>query len=446
MKARLILLSIICSFISAPSFEQIKVSGFPRAGEIFTIAGTGARGKGTNNKRAMEAQFDRPTGVSDDFFQNTYIADNANHIVWKVDMNGVMTIFAGTGKKGYSGDHGKASSADLFEPNDVKTDNAGNVYIVDQGNNVIRKVDRRDNITTIAGTGSPGFSGDGGQATNASLYIPTSLAIDQEGNIFIADAGNERIRKIDTAGIIRTYAGNGEKGYRGDGKQATKAAIAYVNGIAVDRKGNLYFAQKDSHVIRIVSKSGKIYTFAGTGIKGYSGDGNKALDAELNCPYGLTVALNGDVYFADNGNGRIRKIDEKGIITTVAGCGKARNFTSKNGLKTSFISLAFINMSRDGSLLIADRGANRVRKLLICPDVPTDIFPKVSISVGKTLQIPFILTGGGWSSDSPLISISPEGYLRAIAPGEAILMYEGGEMRGCDLQVSAMMITVSPKK
>ncbi|MBX2904756.1 MAG: hypothetical protein KF744_01875 [Taibaiella sp.] len=441
-----LLFPLICILQNIKATAQNIHGANPHIGDVVTIAGKGGKGKGSNGQIARNSVFDRPTGAADDFEENVYIADNANHLVWKVNNKGVMSVFAGTGVRGYSGDNGNATSAQLFEPNDVRTDNEGNVFIIDQGNNVVRKVNKKGIITTIIGNGSPGFSGDGGPATSASIYIPTSLAIDKDGNIFLADAGNERIRKIDKQGVISTYAGTGKKGYSGDGKEATKAAIAYVNGIATDRRGNLYFAQKDHHVIRVISKSGRIYTFAGTGKPGFAGDGGKARNAELKNPYGLAVSFKGDLYIADNGNGRIRKIDANGVITTIIGGGKPDNLANTNPLKTSFRSLAFINSCHDGSLLIADRGSNRIRKFLMCAELDSDILPKIDISVGSTTELGQIVTQGFWSSDDPHVSINYSGTLKGISAGSATITYTGPELDECGMDIFVLPFTVSPKK
>ncbi len=422
----------------------IAFSNISNAQKIITIAGNGSGGMSGNGGKANQATFNSPTGSAQDAEGNVYIADNFNHVVRKIDRSGIIRIFAGTGQKGYSGDNGKAVLAQLYEPDDVKVDRSGNVYIVDQRNNVIRKVSQKGIISTVAGTGTGGFSGDGGPATNAKLFIPTSLAIDTNGVIFIADAGNERIRRIDVTGTISTYVGNGTKGNSGDGKEAINASISYVNGIAVDRTGALIFAQKDNNVIRKVNSKGRIFAFAGTGKQGYSGDGGPAINAEFNSPYGVAIDEEGNVYVSDNGNGRIRKISKKGTITTIAGNGKSGNGKGTDPMEMSFNNPTFLDITKEGDLLIADRGNNKIRKLLLCPDLNVSPPNGLSVRKGETIQLPAVVKGGHWSTSSDGVFISPTGLLKGITAGPAILSFSSPEIPYCEVVVFQGKIEVLP--
>jgi sugar lactone lactonase YvrE len=187
-------------------------------------------------------------------------------------------------------------------------DSAGNLYFVDAGNHRVRKVSSAGVITTVAGNGVPGFSGDGGQAASAQLNNPHGLAMDAVGNLYIADSYNHRIRKITTTGIISTVAGNGKQGYSGDGGPAASAQLFNPNAIAVDSSGNLYIADTWNHSIRKVTNAGIISAVAGNGVSGFSGDDGPAASAQLNAPYGITVDSAGNLYIAEYGNHRIRKV------------------------------------------------------------------------------------------------------------------------------------------
>jgi trimeric autotransporter adhesin len=216
---------------------------------------------------------------------------------------------AGTGSYGYSGDGGLATSADFSSPDDIAIDASGNIYIADAANNRIRLVTKSTGIiSTVAGTGSSGYSGDGGIATSAALNYPRGVTIDASGNIYIADTYNHRIRMVTkSTGIISTVAGNGSYGYSGDGWIATSALLYNPRGVAMDASGNIYIAETDNYRIRMVTKStGIISTVAGTGSYGYSGDGGIATSALLHNPRGVAIDESGNIYIADAGNNRIR--------------------------------------------------------------------------------------------------------------------------------------------
>ncbi len=332
-------------------------------GIITTIAGGGsALGDGGP---ATSAQLDFPHGVAMDASGNLYIADWNNHRIRKVDAAGNISTVAGTGTVpgDYSGDGGAATAAQLDQPSDVAVDASGNLYIADSDNNRVRKVDAATGIiTTVAGTGTGGFSGDGGPATSAQIRYPGSVALDASGNLYIA--ANHRIRKVDTAGVITTVAGTGTQGYSGDGGAATSAQIRYPSSVALDASGNLYIADGNHRIRKVDASTGNISTVAGTGVQGFSGDNGPATSAQFNWPSGVAVDASGNLYIAD-GNNRIRKVDAAtGIITTVAGTGTG-GFSGDGGPATS-AQLHYprsVALDASGNLYIADWLNNRVRKV-----------------------------------------------------------------------------------
>ncbi len=228
----------------------------------------------------------------------------------------IYTI-AGNGRPGYSGDGGTAIQAQLFKPFDIALDEEENLYIADSHNHRIRKIGIDGTITTVAGKGSPGFSGDGGPATEAKLFYPNSVYPDEEGNLYIADSFNNRIRKVDSSGIITTIAGTGWIGFSGDNGPATQATLFFPLRITGDANGNLYFADSSNDVIRKIDTNGIITTVAGIGRSGYSGDGGVAKQARLKKPMGICLDGEGNLYIADTGNEVIRKVDTQGVITTI---------------------------------------------------------------------------------------------------------------------------------
>ena len=341
------------------------------SGNITTIAGTGVEGYSGDGGKAVEAKLDGPRGVTVDGSGNLYIADSGNRRIRKVDTSGNITTVAGTGVEGYSGDGGKAVEAKLGAPLGVTVDGSGNLYIADSSNRRIRKVDTSGTITTVAGTGVWGFSGDGGTATEARLSFPRGLALDTSGNLYIADATNCRVRRVDASGNISTVAGTGVcednaglESNNGDGGQATEADLGYMIGLALDSAGNLYIADTTNNRVRKVDTSGTITTVAGTGRWGYSGDGGRAVEAWLGAPLGLAVDASGNLYIGHADGQRVRKVDTSGIITTFAGIGES-GFSGDGGPAVS----ARLNhptglaVDNSGNLYIADSENHRIRRV-----------------------------------------------------------------------------------
>jgi trimeric autotransporter adhesin len=252
-------------------------------------------------------QLSGPIGVAVDVVGNLYIADTDNQRVLKVTLGGLITTVAGTGIWGFSGDGGMATAAQFAYPAGVAVDGAGNLYVADTDNHRIRRVTPGGLITTVAGTGTRGFSGDGGPATAAQFAYPAGVAVDGAGNLYIADAYNHRVRKVTPEGLINTVAGGAGGGYRGDGGPATAALLSNPFGVAVDGADNLYIADSVNHRIRKVTLGGLITTAAGVGIGGYGGDGGLATAALINSPTGVAVDGAGNLYIADTGNSRVRR-------------------------------------------------------------------------------------------------------------------------------------------
>lgn len=273
----------------------------------------------------------------------------------------IITV-AGNGGIGYSGDGGPATAAELFYPRGMVIDKRGNMYIADGSNNRIRKINAGDTITTFAGNGTAGYSGDGGPATAAEFNYPYGMAIDKWGNIYIADVNNNCVRMIDTSGTITTIAGNGTAGYSGDGGPATAAELNAVHGVAVDTMGNIYLADFNNHRVRVIDTAGNITTFAGNGTAGFIGDGGPATAAEINGPIGVSLNMTGDLYIGDYYNNRVRMVNTKGTINTIAGNGTA-GYSGDGGPATAAEVNGPIAFALDskGNLYITDVSNNRVR-------------------------------------------------------------------------------------
>ena len=319
-------------------------------GVIQTVAGNFALGLGFSgdNGPATSAQLNAPEALFVDGSGNIFIADSANNVIREFTVGGNITTVAGNGTAGFSGDGGLATSAQLNYPVSVFVDSSGNIFIAD-GNNVIRRVDAvTKKITTVAGNGTAGFSGDGGLATSAQLNTPYGVFVDSSGNIFIADYFNQAIREVVAAtGKIQTVAGTGIAGYSGDGGPATLARLDGPQGLSGDALGNLFFAEFNNHTIRKFTVGGNIQTVAGTAIEGFTGDGGPATLAELNQPGSVFVEPNGSLVIADSSNGRIRvaappAVATQTLITTVQGLGLSAGNTNALSVKLQ-AAIASIN-------------------------------------------------------------------------------------------------------
>ncbi|MEP6962980.1 MAG: IPT/TIG domain-containing protein [Acidobacteriota bacterium] len=332
---------------------------------ITNVSGTGIAGFAGDGAAAKDAQLNFPMAIARSSSGTLYIADTFNQRVRTIQSDGIIRTIAGTGTRGVSADGTAASGALLNSPYGVAVDAAGNVYIADSINHQIRKIASNGNISRIAGTGVQGSGGDGGNAVDALLALPGSLALDPAGNIYVADTFNHKIRKITTDGKISTYAGTGEPNFNGDGGPATSAALFYPQSIALDSAGNLYIADTYNHRIRKVSSAGIMSTYAGSLGAGFRGDNGPATSASLNYPRGVAVDASGNVFIADSMNSRIRMVTENGVIRTIAGNGQFGDIGGSGELATT----AFLRFPRalipdgSGGLYILDTDNSRVKRL-----------------------------------------------------------------------------------
>jgi len=349
--------------------SNTRIRKINTTGIISTFAGNGGVGDAGDGGPATAANINVVTGLAADTIGNIYIADTSNNVIRKVDTFGIITTVAGRyGSIGFAGDNGPATSAKLNGPTGIAFDHAGNYYVADYFNNRIRKVNTSGIITTVGGCNfsSPsGYKGDGGPAISALLANPLGLCYDTAHNIYIADAGNHCVRQINTSGIISTVAGDDTSGYNGDSSLATHARLANPVSVAADKKGNLFVCDGAKNVIRKVDAAGIIYTYAGRGTAGYSGDGNTADSAKLNAPYNITTDKYGNLYIIDASNYRIRKVDTNRIISTVAGIGTSGFFGDGGPATAALINpqAGGIYVDDTGNILFSDANNLRVRKI-----------------------------------------------------------------------------------
>ena len=335
-------------------------------GNIATIAGNSFPSYQGDGGLAITAELHGPEDVAVDSSGNVYIADTQNAYIRKVTTDGNINYIAGDGSIGYTGDGGYATSAGLVAPFALAVDSSGNVYFAENGDSRIRRIDAKSlDISTVAGNGTAGFTGDGSTAVNAELNSPTGVAVDSAGNLYIADSLNCRIRKVASGGNISTYAGNGTLSYSGDGSAAIQAQLNNPQGVAADSSGNLYVADTLNNVVRKVSPNGTISNFAGNGGAGSSGDGSAATSAQLHGPEGLAVDAAGNLYIADTMNAKVRKVSAaSGVITTVAGSGTPGYGGDGSAAASAQLNLPIgVAADSSGNVYIADFGNSRVRKV-----------------------------------------------------------------------------------
>ncbi len=342
-----------------------------------TVVGTGAAGYTGDGGKATAATLNQPFHCELDGRGHLYIAEAFNHCIRKLDLKtGILTTAAGSGKKGYTGDGGPAIQATMNEPYAVAVTPAGDLYLVDRLNAVIRKVDGKSGtMTTVAGTGKKGYGGDGGPAPKALLREPNDCCLDGKGGLLIADVGDWRIRRLDLGtGVITTFAGTGRPQVKGkvdrtkigDGGPATKAVLVGARAVCVDGKGNTYICEREGNAVRKVDAAGAIATIAGTGKPGYEGDGGDARQATFRGPKGVRCDRDGNLYVVETENHAIRKIDARtNIVTTVAGGRKGRGGDGGPALKAEMDRPHGCIIDADGNLYIADSNNHRVRKVTV---------------------------------------------------------------------------------
>ena len=361
------LLSVASHTITA-SYSGAGAYSSGSTGTIVTAVGNGTQGYSGDNGPAAAAMLSQPYGVAVDSAGDVFIADLGNNVVREVvKATGAIITIAGNGTQGYSGDNGPATAARLYDPAGVAVDSAGNVFIPELGNNVIREVVKATGvITTFAGNGTYGYSGDNGAAKSAKLASPNGVAVDAAGNLFIADTGNHLVREVIKAtGVIITVAGNGTNGYTGDNGPATSAALGYPEGVAVDAVGDLFIADAGTDVVReVVKATGNIITVAGNGSFGYSGDNGAATAAKLFDPFGVAVDAIGDLFIADTVNNAVREVVKAtGNIVTAAGNG-TQGYSGDNGPATAakLFNPYGVAVDAAGNLFVADRYNNVIRQ------------------------------------------------------------------------------------
>ncbi len=330
---------------------------------LWTAGGNGSTSFAGDGGQSVASGINTPWGLAADGLGRIYFSDTALHAVRRIGTGGVVTTIAGTGTAGSTGDGGQATAARLNGPTRLTLDAAGNLYIADSANNKIRKVTISTGvITTVVGTGTAGNTGDGGQATAARLRNPYDVAFGPDGSMYIADRGNHKIRKVDmSTGVITTVAGNGSAGYNGDEIAATSARLNNPYGVDVDGDGNLYIADNDNERVRVVDTSGNIHTFAGTGVATIDGDGGPATEAGLHKPQYVQVTPSGDVYISESNNNRVRLV-RNGQIDTIAGSGQF-GYLGDGGpaLFSTWSRPAATVLDNQGNLWVADRGNRRLR-------------------------------------------------------------------------------------
>ena len=338
------------------------------AQSIRTIAGTGTAGHSGDGGPGVRAQVANPYGVQIGPDGALYICDIDNHRVRRLDLRSdEISTVAGSGKEGYSGDGGPALEASLNQPYEVRFDPAGNMYFVEMPNHIVRRVDAKTKtISTVAGTGERGFSGDGGQAVKARLSRPHSIELDGKGFLYIADIGNHRLRRVNLAsGVIETFGGTGEQAPTPSGAKLAGTPLNGPRTIAFDKQGDMFLALREGNTVyRVDMKAGTIHHIAGSGQKGYSGDGGRADLARLSGPKGIAVGPKGGVYIADTESHTIRRIDlHTGIIRTVAGDGKVHDGPDGDPLQCGLARPHGVFVAGGGAVYIGDSENHRVRVL-----------------------------------------------------------------------------------
>ena len=412
----------------------LLLSGVPCSSQVIdTYAGNDALFTGVG-QQAAAVQIAQPGGLAIDQAGNLYIAALGQSMVLKVAANGTISVAAGDGLSRYSGDGGPAVAASLAslvnqQPGGLAFDSAGNLYIADQANNVIRRVDTSGVITTVAGTGTNGYSGDGGPATSAMLFQPAGVAVDTAGNLYIADTENYRIRMVTAKGIISTICGNGDSDYTGDGGPASAATLHQPTGVALDGAGNIYIADYNNAAVRKIAPNGTITTVAGKGKFGYSGDGGPATAALLNSVSDIKIDASGNLYIADYGNQRVRMVTPGGTISTIAGTGQI-GFAGDGGpaLSALFSGPTALAIDSTGAVIIADQGNNRVRRIVPGGAISTIAGQTLLIGDGGSSTLARLTSPFNTATDSSqnlYIADSGENRIRKVSPSGTITTFAG---------------------
>ena len=420
---------------------------------INTIAGDGIPSSGGDGSAATSAQIDYPTHTAMDASGNLYFGDYANNRIRKVNTSGIMSTVAGNGSTIYAGDGSGALATGISGTAGIAVDGAGNIYYSDYGNSAIRKISTSGIVTTVTGNGTTGFSGDGGPATSAVINVAWGLAFDGAGNLYFADRYNSRIRKISTSGIITTVAGTGTTGYTGDGGPATAAEIGTPIDVTVDASGNIYFATWTDYRVRKVDYNGIITSVAGNGTSGYTGDNIAATTSEINNPIGIGVDAAGNIFIGDYGNNRIREVNTSGTITTIAGTGVAGyNGDDIAATSAQLKSPYGVSVYGQGNIYICDAMNYRIREITaVAPTPVAAITGPSTVCVGSTIPLGETTTGGTWSSSIPAVgTVDPvTGIVTGISSGVTTITYSviytcGTLSASYPVTVNAAVAAISP--
>jgi len=423
------------------SMAQVRV-GDPI---ITTYAGTTIGGYTGDGFAATAAELNNPHGLSvDPTTGYIYVDDDFNGVIRKIDPStGIITTVAGNGTSGYTTE-GVATSVELNEPFEVIADGLGNLYISDASNHRIRKVNSAGIISTIAGNGTAGSIGDGGPATNAELSTPAGIAFDKAGNLYIGEIGNNKVRVVTPAGIITTFAGTGTPGFSGDNGPASAAELYHCNYLQFDRYGNLIIADNGNQRLRKVNTQGIITTILGTGVIGNSGDNGPATAATLDYPGGISFDASGNMYVASDGGEGVRMVNNVGIITTVAGTGVA-GYSGNGGPPTAATLHTVVDVTFDaaGNMFIADQQNNVIRKVITTDPVMNAITGPSSLCQLSTIGLADATTGGLWSSTNVSVATvsSAYGQVYGVTAGTSIISYK--EVFACGTMSAAQTETVN---
>jgi streptogramin lyase len=334
---------------------------------IATFAGNGQQGFSGDGGQATAAQIDNPFGVVRGPDGALWICEYTGQRIRKVNADGTIHTMAGSSKKGYTGDGGPALEATFNLPHEIRFDKDGNYYIADMSNHAIRRVDAKSGIiTTFAGTGTAGYSGDGGPASKAQLKQPHSIQFGADGNLYICDIGNHVIRKVDVkTGTISTFAGTGKPGVTPDGAPIEGTPLKGPRSLDVDKDGNLWLATREGNqVFKIDVKAGRYHHIAGTGKAGFNGNGGPAKLADLKGPKGIAIDAEGNAWLADTESHSVRMVNAKtGNLELIAGTGEKGDGPDGDPLKCKMARLHGIFVDADGAVYIGDSEAHRVRVL-----------------------------------------------------------------------------------
>jgi trimeric autotransporter adhesin len=386
-----------------------------KAQNIYTFAGTGSPGFSGDGGSALSAQIANPVGIAIDLAGNFYFCDSGNKLIRKIDASGIITTIGGGGTSTVEGV--PATTAIFGSISAITVDALGTVYFTETAPDRVRKISPSGIVNTIAGSAAQGFSGDGGPAISATLYNPSGITVDAAGNIYISDSGNNRIRMINTAGIINTIAGIGTNGFSGDGGQASLAQLYSPAGIILGTSGKIIFADLSNHRIREINSSGIINTIAGNGSPGYSGDSGPATSAQLRNPLHLVLDVAGNLYFTESWFSIIRKVDNSNLISTAsgsAGIGYAGDGGPASSAKLS--GPAGIVMDASGNLYFADSGNHRIRIICLnaCAMGMNDLYENSRLYLypnPSTGQVRLSLTNNSQDESSKIEVINPIGQI-----------------------------------